>query len=336
MLDLSRQLRVVTFSPGPYNYHFPLPCTPNFRIVPVGKMKKFTVESRLMIESADIYLMENNPGLNRAKKKYPWVFDIVQKSGKPWIVVESAMFRKNHVKPPKQGSYYRWSWYSYFRNEGDYCNQNSSGDRWERIQAEQNIEIRPWQKHRGDYILFMMQRPGDTSLDPMYRVYGSYENYILSTIINIRKYSSRPIHIRLHPQSHNKQLPLLEKVLEMPGISISDHSKQIKHKSIEGGDSLEQDLAGAWAVVGLNSNSLTESCCLGIPTWSLHSSSMAWEVSHLYLNQIEHPNLNIDRTQWLNNLGYTQWRQDEVIAGMPFKHLLKEWETVKTNIPYSL
>jgi hypothetical protein len=332
MQDLSRHLRVVTFSPGPYNYHFPLPCYPNFKILQTNKMKKFSIEAQNTIDRADIFLMENNPGLNRAKRKYPWVFNIVQNSGKPWIVIEAAMFRKNHIKPPWQGSYYRWSWFSYFRNEGNYCNQNSPDDRWKRIQAEQNITIRPWQKHRGDYILFMMQRPGDTSLSPVDRIYGSYENYIFATITNIRKHSSRPIRIRLHPQSHNKQLPLLKKVLEMPGVSISNNSIQIQHKSIEGGDSLEQDLAGAWAVVGFNSNSLTESACLGIPTWSLHSSSMAWEVSHLYLSQIENPNLNIDRTQWLYNLGYTQWRQDEVIAGMPFKHLLTEWEKINGSM----
>ena len=332
MQDLSRHLRVVTFSPGPYNYHFPLPCSSNFQIVPSKKRLPFDKDSQQIIDRADVFLMENNPGLNRAKRKYPAMFDFVQRSGKPWIVIESTVLRKNHVKAPWQGSYYRWSWYSYFRNLGNYCNQNSPADRWQRIQQEQNIEIRPWQQNRGDYVLFMMQRPGDTSLHPADQIYGSYENFIFKTITNLKKYTNRPIRIRLHPQSHAKQLPLLQSVLKLPDVSISDNSNQIQQKMVEGGDDLERDISNAWAVIGLNSNSLTESCCLGIPTWSLHASSMAWESSHYYLSQIEKPNLDIDRTQWLYNLGYTQWRQDEVISGMPFKHLLKEWEKINGSV----
>jgi len=329
--ELSRKLQVVTFSPGPYNYNFPLPCQANFKVVPINKTKRLGDNQRLA-DNADVFLMENNTLHNRLYRKYPWVFDMVQKSGKPWIVVEAPMFRKNHVVHPWQGAYYRWSWYSYFRDVGNYCNQNSPGDRWERIQQEQNIKIQPWQKNRGDYVLFVMQRPGDTSLSPIDPIYHSYEEYIYRTITNIRKNTNRPIRIRLHPQSHSKQLPLLLRALTIPDVSISDNSKEIFKASIEGGDSLENDLAGAWAVIGFNSNSLTESACLGIPTWSLHPSSMAWEASHYYLTQIEKPNVNIDRTQWLYNLGYTQWRQDEVVAGLPFQHLLKEWENINDKM----
>ena len=325
MQDLSNKLEVVTFTPGPYNYHFPLPLSPNFKIVQGKKRPPFGVDTKKIVERADIFLLENNPDYNQTRRKYPWIFNIVENSNKPWIVVEGPLFRKNHVKHPHQGAYYRWSWYSYFRDVGNYCNQNSPGDRWQRIQKEQNIEIHPWKKNRGDYILLMLQRPGDTSLGPMLKYYGSYENFVTCTICNIRKYTKRPIKIRLHPQNHNGQLQLLHTVLKFSDVSISDHSEWISHKSVEGGDGLEKDIQGSWAVIGFNSNSLTESACFGIPTWSLHGSSMAWEVSHYYLRDLETPNLNIDRTQWLHNLGYTSWRQDEVIAGMPFKHLLQSW-----------
>jgi len=327
-LDLSEKLQVVTFTPGPYNYHFPLPLAPNFKIVQAKKRPPFDRDTQKIVENADIYLLENNPDYNKTKRKYAWIFDIVENSGKPWIVTEGPLFRKNHVKAPWQGSYYRWSWYSYFRDKGNYCNANSPGDRWKRIQQEQNITIHNWKKDRGDYILFMMQRPGDTSLGPAIDQYGNYGNFIFRTIQRIRLKTDRPIRIRLHPQNHNAQLPLLKNILKYKNVSISDGTEQIQHKSVEGGDNLEKDILGAWAVVGLNSNSLTESCCLGIPTWSLHPSSMAWEASHTDLNQLEYPNLHIDRTQWLYNLGYTQWRQDEVIAGLPFKHLLKEWNSI--------
>lgn len=328
MLDLHKKLQVVTFSPGPYNYHFPLPLQPNFKILTSKKRPPFDSTTRQVIDKADIFLLENNPNANKTRRKYPWIFNIIEKSGRPWIVTEGPLFRKNHVAHPWQGCYYRWSWFSYFNNKGNYCNKNSPSDRWERIQKEQNIQIHPWKKERGEYILFMMQRPGDTSLAPAYQYYGTYEKFLLTAISKIRKYTKRPIKIRLHPQRHDIQLPLLKDCLSLPDVHISENSVSLFDRSVDGGDDLEKDLLGAWAVVGLNSNSLTESCCLGIPTWSLHNSSMAWEVSNLYLSQIEKPNLNIDRTQWLYNLGYCCWRQDEVIAGLPFEHLLKEWNII--------
>ena len=71
-----------------------------------------------------------------------------------------------------------------------------------------------------------------------------------------------------------------------------------------------------------NSNALTESICEGIPTFSLCPSSMAWECSNKNLNTLE--NLEyFDRQQWLNNLGYCQWREDEIAKGDPWYHLLR-------------
>ena len=48
---------------------------------------------------------------------------------------------------------------------------------------------------------------------------------------------------------------------------------------------------------------------------------MAWECSNTDLSQIENPILNFPRTQWLYNLGYCQWREDEIARGDPWFHL---------------
>ena len=60
----------------------------------------------------------------------------------------------------------------------------------------------------------------------------------------------------------------------------------------------------------------------GIPTFSMCASSMAWPVSNKTLKLIEQP-MTFERQQWLNNLAYCQWREDECIAGMP-EHLRKK------------
>jgi hypothetical protein len=51
---------------------------------------------------------------------------------------------------------------------------------------------------------------------------------------------------------------------------------------------------------------------------------MAWDCSNKDLKDIENPKL-FDRSQWLNNLGYCQWREDEIARGDPWEHLRKKY-----------
>ena len=39
------------------------------------------------------------------------------------------------------------------------------------------IDIKDW-KTKGDYVLLVLQRPGDTSLKNLISIHGSYENFI--------------------------------------------------------------------------------------------------------------------------------------------------------------
>ena len=90
------------------------------------------------------------------------------------------------------------------------------------------------------------------------------------------------------------------------------------------------DLAGARVCVGFNSNALTDAVIEGVPTYSLDPSSMAYPVSNKYIRDIESPK-TFDRTQWLYNLGYTQWREDEIAQGMPWQHLSKRYEQFRAK-----
>ena len=289
-----------------WTYH-PLP--KDVRVVPFSNKKE--------INSADILLQTNIKGGKR-EKKLGNIYQYVLDSGKPFICIESAVFRRNMPAPPNPMAYHRWSWTSYFRDEGDYCNQNSPSDRWEQIQKDQNIEIKPWRTN-GEYVLVVLQRPGDTSLRKLIEKHRSYENFVSYTITEIRKNTNRPIMIRPHPSRKEDQLKIIES-LELKNIIISDTPSVAG--SLSGGDGLYKDFEGAWAVVGFNSNALTESVCEGIPTFSMCSSSMAWEMSNKTLDYLENP-VTFERQQWLNDLGYCQWREDECLNGDPIRHLLK-------------
>jgi len=287
------------------------------------EIKIVSFEDTKQIEAADIFVQTNIKECKKQKRLgniYQYVID----SGKPFICLESAVFRRNLITPPSPRAYHRWSWTSYFRDEGDYCNANSPSDRWQQIQKEQNIEIKDWQ-HPGDKIVLLLQRPGDSSLKNLIKKYHSYEMFIKTVVTEIRKHTDRKILVRPHPLRLEKQVRIIKK-LKLRGIEISEQPGM--RRGLHGGEHLYNDLKNAWAVVGFNSNALTETVCEGIPTFSLCPSSMAWECSNTNLKDLENPK-TFDRQQWLNNLGYCQWRSDECLAGLPLQHLLKglAWDT---------
>lgn len=281
------------------------------------EIKIVSFEDTKQIEAADIFVQTNIKECKKQKRLgniYQYVID----SGKPFICLESAVFRRNLITPPHPRAYHRWSWTSYFRDEGNYCNANSPSDRWQQIQKEQNIEIKDWQ-HPGDKIVLLLQRPGDSSLKNLIKKYHSYEMFIKTVVTEIRKHTDRKILVRPHPLRLEKQVRIINK-LKLRGIEISEQPGM--RRGLHGGEHLYNDLKNAWAVVGFNSNALTETVCEGIPTFSLCPSSMAWECSNTNLKDLENPK-TFDRQQWLNNLGYCQWRRDECLAGLPLQHLLK-------------
>lgn len=291
----------------------PLPQLDNFKIV--------SWADKDIIKKADVYVQAN---IKENKHRHlEHIYQFIQDSKKPYMVVESAVFRKGMPKPPHPCAYHRWSWWSYFRDEGNYNNLNCPEDRWLQIQKDQNIEIKDW-RLKGDKILLILQRPGDSSLKNLLRKYGSYKQFIIATIKEIRNYSDRPIKIRLHPLKQKQQLEII-KSINLKGIEVSANTKGAK--PLDGGQGLYDDFKDARVVVGFNSNALTESVCEGVPTFSLCPSSMAWECSNKDLRSIENPTF-FDRSQWLYNLGYCQWREDEIKRGDPWHHLKKIYKEI--------
>lgn len=300
-------MNIVAIKELMWTYH-PLP--KSVRVVPFS--------DKTSINNADILLQTNIKG-GKKERKLGNIYQYVIDSGKPYICVESAVFRRNMPNPPHPKAYHRWSWTSYFQDDGDYNNKDCPNDRWLQIQKDQNIEIKDW-RTSGEYILVLLQRPGDTSLRKLIDKHETYEKFITYTINEIRKYTDRKIIIRPHPSRKQDQLKIIEK-LNLTGIEISQTPSV--SGSLSGGEGLYKDFSQAWAVVGFNSNALTESICEGIPTFSMCASSMAWECSNKDLKHLEKP-LMFERQQWLNNLSYCQWREDECLSGFPLNHLMEK------------
>jgi hypothetical protein len=89
-------------------------------------------------------------------------------------------------------------------------------------------------------------------------------------------------------------------------------------KSVE--KDILNDFKAAWAVINYSSNPGIQSVIQGIPTF-VDDKSLASPVANTDLSLIENPN-RPDRTQWLNDLAWTEWTIEEMKKGIPQQLLI--------------
>jgi hypothetical protein len=173
----------------------------------------------------------------------------------------------------------------------DFRNTNMPSDRAEKLQ----LTLKPWKKE-GEFILLAGQVPWDASVDHIDMV-----EWLKSTIINIKKYTSKSIIFRPHPLAN---LPPFE------GCIYSTNS-------------LLHDLDQAHAVVCFNSNIGVDSVLDGVPIFIGDDGSMVKSIANTDLTLLDKPLLN-DRRQWLNDIAYSQWTPAEMSDGYAWKHLFHD------------
>ena len=279
----------------------------------------FDAAKRLDMKNVDAFIQTNVLGFikNNMKDQH----DFMDSTGKPRIVVEQAVFRKNIDFDKPETNYFKVGLNHFTYNEGKFFNHNSPSDRWKRIQKEQDIEIKPWRHDRYDdskYILLLLQNPIDTSLNPLYERGEKYEEWVSKTIKQIRNITGKKIKVRLHPRFQSR----FEK-FDLSEADMISNNYDGWNKS-NGGNSLYEDFKKAWACVTFSSNAATEAVCEGIPVINLDNSSFSWPVSYHTLDILTNPVIecNFDRTQWLYDCAYTQWTLEEINKGIVHKRLL--------------
>jgi hypothetical protein len=160
-----------------------------------------------------------------------------------------------------------------------------------------NLELAPW-KTQGQNILICTQH--EKSLQ--WKSNPKTAEWAEATVLEIKKYSNRPIVLRAHPRCPFN----------------FDYKKHSVLKSFS--KDFYSELSNAWSVITWNSNPGIESVIRGIPTL-VDKSSLAWPVSIQHISKIENPEL-VDREQWLNDLAWTEWTAKEMEQGIPQEHLL--------------
>jgi hypothetical protein len=307
--------KIIFFSDWKQMYNHPTPQCEPFIEVPFAERDKHI--------DPDAYVQINIQHSKHVKEPFREPFyNYIAQSRKPKIVFESAVFRQN-VDDDFYKKYFRFAWNSFLWNEANFGPLGNGPDRWNRIQQEHDIEIKPWREKRGEYILVVLQHVIDTSLIRMMESYGSYYNWFYNCLFQIRTHTDLPIVIRPHPKhgmySNFFDADRIPEAMErFPDVYWSRNQGR---DGLNGGKYLQKDLDDAHAVVGWTSNALTEAACYGIPVYPMSAGSMATPIAERPIHDIDNMHRMPDRQQWLNDLAYCQWTYDEIHDGTAWNHI---------------
>jgi len=216
----------------------------------------------------------------------------------------------NTITHPKH--HWRVSLYSPMNN-GDFLSDNSPSDRWDMMKSLWNVKHEPWRKsNQDDPILFVLQPKDNWSmneLDPIDWFMGVYEK--------LRPITERKFLIRPHPNhmaqmiNRKNEFPEDCELLEGKAHWVGDEKKYYRFN-------FQEAITNVHAVVTHNSTASIDSCVRGIPTFVTSDLALCWPVANHNLNNIETPEYP-DRTQWLHDLGYKQWTEQEIKDGTVFQ-----------------
>lgn len=214
------------------------------------------------------------------------VFDSYRQQGKPVIVLEIGNLKRD-LTPEGRDPKATWKIGVNGINRYNYFVHDTSSERFNNL----GLNLASWKKD-GDHILICSQH----ERSEQWKAMPSSDIWVEQKIKKIREHTDRPIRIRPHPR-----FPLRR--------NFNKYNSVISHNPYE------VDLNTAWAVVNHCSNPGIEAVLNGIPAF-VSEVSLAAPVASTDLESIERP-LRPDRTQWANDLAWTEWTQQEMLSGIP-------------------
>jgi hypothetical protein len=232
------------------------------------------------------------------------IIDVLKNSNTPRVFVDSNILhyaRKEH-------EWHRYSLNSVYPSEGVYFFDNIDKTKWKTFSDWHNAPLIPW-RNDGKFILIFCQRPKGWNL------FGNDQDlWLQQTIERIRKFSYRPIRIRMHPGDGSKDKQI-EKIKKRYGQTISISTEE----------NIRDALKNCWCGVGYNSTPTSVAAIEGIPVF-VHDPANSWakDIAFSNLSMIENPPLP-DREDWINKIANIHWSNEEVKSG-------KLWAAIKTYI----
>jgi hypothetical protein len=207
----------------------------------------------------------------------------------------------------KEHEWHRYSLNSVYPNTGTYFFKDLDLLKWTTYSQWHGASLQPWRQN-GNHILIFCQRPKG------FNMFIDQEEWVDTIIAKIRKYSSRPIMIRMHPGdgSREKQIHKIQKKYGTT-VTISTH------------ENIKDALVNCWCTVGINSTPNVVSIIEGIPGY-IEDPVHSWAAGIAFtdISQIENPPM-LDRSDWINKIANIHWSNNEVKSG-------QLWATIRAYI----
>jgi hypothetical protein len=226
-----------------------------------------------------------------------------QLQNKKYIVAADAnLFLYNNKENPH--GYLRYSFNDVFPTNGIYCDVAPNAARWQQISKDTGIQLENY-KTTGSNIVLCCQRNGGWSMGAT-----TVNDWIINTVTEIRKYSSRKIIIRGHPgDKKGKEYLTDPRIGNLPNCRITIDVP------------LDIDLKNAWAVVNHNSSSIVGPLIQGYHGFITDPlSSQCKEVAETNFSKIENP-CRFDRQRWLERISMFHWKFAELESGKCWHHM---------------
>lgn len=234
------------------------------------------------------------------------IIDVLTKQGVPSIFVDSNILHYSR----KEHDWHRYSLNTVYPDTGVYFFNELDKNKWNNFSSWHNASLKPW-RTSGEHILVLAQRPKG------FNMFTDQDEWLSNTISTIKKYSLRPVMLRMHP-GDGSRLKQIEKIKKRYGatVRISEH------------ENIRDALKNCWCSVGYASTPNVVSAIEGIPVY-VEESNKSWakDVCFTNLQLIENPPMP-DRSEWIHQIANIHWSNEEVKTG-------KLWSAIKHYISSS-
>jgi hypothetical protein len=232
------------------------------------------------------------------------IIDQLRSQKTPQVFVDSNILHYSR----SEHQWHRYSLNSVYPNDGVYFFDELDQSKWSMYSSWHNVVLRPW-RSEGNHILIFCQRPKGWNM-----MGNDQDQWLDKMISKIRKYSQRPIVVRMHP-GDGTRFKQIEKIQKRYGNAISISEKE----------NIRDELSNCWCAVGYNSTPNVVAAIEGIPVY-VEDPKHSWasDIAFTDLSLIENPPMP-DRTSWATKIANIHWSNDEVVQG-------KLWQSIKKYI----
>lgn len=225
------------------------------------------------------------------------IWDDFKNKGKPVVVLEVGGIKRN------------LSWkmgINGINRDADFANQTYDDKRWPLFK----IDLKPW-KQTGNVIVIC----GQHNTSQQWQGLPKMHKWLIQQIRDVRKYTDKPILIRPHPRE-----PVEIPTTEFKNIRVANPKRDW---STYDDTDFKNVLKSTWAVVNHSSNPAMEAVFNGIPVF-VSESSLCYPIGNQGYTDINKPSMP-NRTNWANQLAYTEWFVEEIREGKP-------WERIRARL----